>query len=131
MFSQAKKAPAINITTVHISNILSGQTPFPHPNTATPQELDSDQTLVMEEEMVLSPAPLQSASKPAAALGTTATNLSSQELHVDYSIREKWSSCELRFVAVVPSAAAGLLADRKSTRLNSSHPSISRMPSSA
>ena len=76
--SQGKKAPAINITTVHISNILSGQTPFPHPNTATAQELDSDQTLVMEEEMVLSQAPLQSASKPAAALGTTVTNLSSQ-----------------------------------------------------
>jgi hypothetical protein len=56
--SQAKKAPAINITTVHISNILLGKTPFPHPNTATPQALDSDQTLVMEEEMVLSHAPL-------------------------------------------------------------------------
>ena len=68
---------------VHISNITLGKTPFPHPNTATPQELDSDQTLLMEEEMVLSPAPLQSASKPAAALGTTATNQSLQELHVD------------------------------------------------
>jgi hypothetical protein len=42
--SQAKKAPAINITTVHISDILSGKTPFPHPNIATPQVLDSDQT---------------------------------------------------------------------------------------
>ena len=83
--SQAKKAPAINITTVHISDILSGKTPFPHPNTATPQELDPDQTLVMEEEMVLSPAPFQSASKPAAALGTTETNLSLQECHVDLS----------------------------------------------
>ena len=55
--SQGKKAPAINITTVHISDIISGKTPFPHPNTATPQELDPEQTLVMEEEMVLSPAP--------------------------------------------------------------------------
>jgi hypothetical protein len=75
--SQAKKAPAINITMVHISNIISGKTPFPLPKTATPQGIDPDQTLVMEEEMVLSPAPLQSASKPAAALGTTATTLSS------------------------------------------------------
>ena len=94
--SQGKKAPAIHITMVHISNITLGKTPFPHPNTATPQELDSDQTLLMEEEMVLSPAPLQSASKPAAALGTTATNLSSQELHVDLSIRDKWTAVSPR-----------------------------------
>ena len=46
--------------------------------------------------MVLSPAPLQSASKTAAALGTTATNLSSQELHVDYSIRDKWTAVSPR-----------------------------------
>ena len=89
--SQGKLAPAINITMVHISDIISGKTPFPHPNTATPQEIDSDKTLVMEEEMVLSPAPLQSASKPAAALGTTVTNLSLQECHVDYSIRDAWT----------------------------------------
>ena len=74
--SQAKKTPAINITMVHISNILSETTPSPHPNTATPQELDSDQTLEMEEEMVLSPPPFQRASKPAAALGTKVTNIS-------------------------------------------------------
>ena len=94
--SQAKKAPAINITTEHISNILLGKTPFPHPNTATPQDLDSDLTLVMEEEMVLSPAPFQSASKPAAALGTTVTNLTLQECHVDYSIRDKWTAVSPR-----------------------------------
>ena len=40
--SQAKKAPAINITMVHISNIVSGKTPFPHTNTATPEGVDSD-----------------------------------------------------------------------------------------
>ena len=61
---------------VHIKDIIFGMTPFPHPNTATPQVLDSSKTLVMEEEMVLSPAPFQSASKPAAALGATLTNLS-------------------------------------------------------
>ena len=94
--SQGKKAPAIKITTVRISNILSGKTPFPHPNTATPQELDSDQTLVMEEEMVLSPAPFQSASKPAAALGTTVTNLSLQECHGDLSIRDRWTAVSPR-----------------------------------
>jgi hypothetical protein len=89
--SQAKKAPVINITMVHISNIISGKTSFPHPNTATLQVLDSDQTLVMEKEMVLSPTPFQSASKPAAALGTTVTNLSLQECHVDSSIRDTWT----------------------------------------
>jgi hypothetical protein len=94
--SQAKKAPAINITMVYISNIISGKNPFPHPNTATPQELDPEQTLVMEEEMVLSPAPFQSASKPAAASGTTATNLSSQECHVDLSIRDRWMAVSPR-----------------------------------
>jgi hypothetical protein len=94
--SQANKAPAINITLVHISNILSGKTPFPHPNTATPQELDFDQILVMEEEMALSPAPFQSASKPAAALGTTVTNLSSQECYVDLSIRDRWTAVNPR-----------------------------------
>ena len=94
--SQGKKATVINITTVHISDILSGKTPFPHPNTATSQELDSDQTLVMEEEMVLSPAPFQSASKPAAALGTTVTNLSLQECHGDLSIRDKWTAVSPR-----------------------------------
>jgi hypothetical protein len=77
---------------VHISNIILRKTPFPHPNTATLQVLDSDQTLVMEEEMVLSPAPFQSASKPAAELGTTVTNLSSQECHVDFSIRDRWTA---------------------------------------
>ena len=46
--------------------------------------------------MVLSPAPFQSASKPVAALGTTVTNLSLQELHVDYSIREKWTAVSPR-----------------------------------
>ena len=46
--SQGKKAPAINITMVHISNIISGKTHFPHPNTATPQGIDPDQTLEME-----------------------------------------------------------------------------------
>ena len=35
--------------------------------------------------MVLSPVPFQSASKTAAALGTTVTNLSLQECHVDLS----------------------------------------------
>ena len=94
--SQAKKAPAINITTEHISNILLGKTPFPHPNTATPQDLDSDLTLVMEEEMVLSPAPFQSASKPAAALGTTVTNLTLQQCHVDLSIRDRWTAVSPR-----------------------------------
>jgi hypothetical protein len=94
--SQAKEAPAINITTVHISGILLGKTSFPHPNTPMLQILDSDQTLVIEEEMIPSPAPFQSASKPAAALGTTATNLSSQELHVDYSIRDKWTAVSPR-----------------------------------
>ena len=99
--SQAKKAPAINITTVHISDILSGQTPFPHPNTATPQELDPDQTLVMEEEMVLSPAPFQSASKPAAALGTTVTNLSLQECHVD--LTQKARNSQLKIAEMIVS----------------------------
>jgi hypothetical protein len=94
--SQGKKAPAINIIMVHISNILSGKTPFPHPNTATPQELDPEQTLVMEKEMVLTPAPLQSVSKPSAVLGTTATNLSSQECHVDLSIRDRWMAVSPR-----------------------------------
>ena len=94
--SQSKKAPAISITMVHISDIISGKTPFPHPNTGTPQGIDLDQTLEMEEEMVLSPAPLQSASKPAAALGTTATNQSLQELHVDYSIRDRWTAVSPR-----------------------------------
>ena len=94
--SQGKKAPAINITMVHISNIISGKTPFPHPNTAIPQGIDPDKTLVMEEEMVLSPAQLQSASKLAAGLGTGATNQSSQELHVDYSIRDKWTAVSPR-----------------------------------
>ena len=46
--------------------------------------------------MVLSPAPFQSASKPAAALGTTETNLNSQQLHVDYSIRDKWTAVSPR-----------------------------------
>ena len=55
-----------------------------------------DKTLVMEEEMVLSPAQLQSASKLAAGLGTGATNQSSQELHVDYSIRDKWTAVSPR-----------------------------------
>jgi hypothetical protein len=50
----------------------------------------------MEEEMVLSHAPLQSASKPAAALGTTVTNLSLQECHVDYSIRDRWTAASPR-----------------------------------
>ena len=81
---------------VHISNIILGKTHFPHPNTATPQGIDPDQTLVMEEEMVLSPAQLQSASKLAAGLGTGATNLSSQVLHVDYSIRDKWTAVSPR-----------------------------------
>jgi hypothetical protein len=81
---------------VHISDIISGKTPFPHPNTATLQVLDSDQTLVMEEEMVFSPAPLQSASKPAAALGATVSNLSSQECHVDYSIRDRLTAVSPR-----------------------------------
>ena len=81
---------------VHISNTISGKTPFPYPNTAILQVLDSDQTLVMEEEMVLSPAPFQSASKPAAALGTTITNLSLQESRVDYSIRDRWTAVSAR-----------------------------------
>ena len=98
--SQVKKAHAINNTMVHISNIISGKSPFPHPNTATPQGIDSDKTLVREEEMVLSPAPLQSASKPAAALGTTVTNLTLQECHVDYSIRDKWTAVSPRKKAV-------------------------------
>jgi hypothetical protein len=77
---------------VHISDIISGKTPFPHPNTATPQGIDSDQTLVMGEGMVFSPAPIQSASKPAAVLGTTETNICSQERNVDYLIRDRWSA---------------------------------------
>ena len=89
--SQGKKAPAINITMMHISDIISGKTPFPRTNTATPQVLESDKTTVMEEEMVHSPLPLQSARKRAAALGTTVTNLSLQECHVDYSIRDAWT----------------------------------------
>ena len=46
--------------------------------------------------MILSPAPFQSASKPAAAHGTTVTNLSSQECHVDYSIRDSWTAVSPR-----------------------------------
>ena len=94
--SQAKKAHAINITMVHISDIISGKTPFPHPNTAVQQVLDSDQTLVVEEEMELSPAPLQSASKPAAAHGTTVTNQNLQECYVDYPIRDRWTAVSPR-----------------------------------
>ena len=46
--------------------------------------------------MVLSPAQLQSASKLAAALGTTVTNLSLQECHVDYPIRDRWTAVSPR-----------------------------------
>jgi hypothetical protein len=50
----------------------------------------------VEEEIVLSPAPLQSASKPAAAHGTTVTNQSLQECHVDLSIRDRWTAVSPR-----------------------------------
>ena len=46
--------------------------------------------------MVLSPVPFQSASKTAAALGTTVTNLSLQECHVDLSIRDRWTAVSPR-----------------------------------
>ena len=46
--------------------------------------------------MVLSPAPFQSASKPAAALGTTLTNLISQECLVNLSIRDRWTAVSPR-----------------------------------